>query len=103
MAEVLTLATPEVSPSVTTWRVDDIFFSVSSPSIKVTLVSNTGERYVYRAVPSETVSAAQILTGLSFINQGKFMTQQGKSLQKWLLDRISAEGVKVGTVSGTVE
>lgn len=101
MAEILTLATPIVPPSTTTWAVDDIYLSASAPAIKVTLVSNAGERFVYRYAPNETVTAAQVLAAISFINQGKFQTLQGKSLQRWLLDRISAEGVKVGTVSGT--
>lgn len=100
MAEKLTLAVPVTPPATVEWEVIDIFLSKEAPAIKVTLLSNTGERYVYRAIPSETVPASQILAGLSFINQGKFMVQQGKSLQKWLLDRISAEGVKVGSVSG---
>ncbi len=103
MAEILTLSASQTFPSVTMWKVEDIYLSVASPAMKVTLVSNTGERYVYRYTPSETVTEAQVLTGLSFINQGKFMTLQSKSLQKWLLDKISADGVKVGVVIGSAD
>jgi hypothetical protein len=103
MPEILTLTTPVAGPSTTTWKVEDIYLSRLAPAIKVTLVSNTGERFVFRQIPGPDITAAEILVGLSFINQGKFMVNQGKSLEKWLLDRISAAGVKVGTVSGTVE
>jgi hypothetical protein len=101
MAEILTLTTTQTFPSITTWSVENIYLDKVAPSIKVTLVSNTGERYVFRQVVDEETTAADILTGLSFINQGKFMVNQGKSLQKWLLDRISAAGIKVGSVTGT--
>ena len=101
MAEQLDLTAPETFPSISTWSVVDIYMSKEAPSLKVTLASNTGARFVYRVVPSATVTAAKILNALSFINQGKFMTTQGKSLQRWLLDKISAEGVKIGTISGT--
>jgi hypothetical protein len=101
MAELLTLTSPQTFPSNTTWKVEDIYLSLIGPSIKITVVSNTGERFVWRQVPGPDLTAADILVGLSFINQGKFMVNQGKSLQKWLLDRMSAAGAKVGTVSGT--
>jgi hypothetical protein len=103
MAELLTLTTPDTKPTITTWRVKNLFFDVDTPSIKVDIASNTGESYTWRYVVSETVTVADIRTALSFINQGKFMVNQGKSLQKWILDRMSTMGVKVGTVSGAVD
>ncbi len=99
--EKLTLTTPVSSVSTTDWHVADIYLSTEAPAVKVTLVSNVGERFIYRYVPSDTVTAAQVRTALSYINQGKFMTLQGKTLERWLLEKISADGVKVGTVSGT--
>ncbi|OFW05640.1 MAG: hypothetical protein A3H96_11305 [Acidobacteria bacterium RIFCSPLOWO2_02_FULL_67_36] len=99
--EILTLTTPVSGLSTTTWQIADIYMSNEAPSLKATLKSNTGERFVYRSVPSDTVTEAQIRAGLKYVNQGKFMTLEAKSLHKWLLDRISSEGIKVGTVSGT--
>ncbi len=99
--EKLTLTTPVTYTSTVDWKIVDIYISTESPAVKLTLASNTNERFVYRYVPSDTVTAAQVRTALSYINQGKFMTLQGKTLERWLLEKISADGVKVGTVSGT--
>jgi len=99
--EILTLTTPVTSLSTTTWAIEDIYISRATPAIKVTLVSNKGERFVYRSVPSDTVTAVQIRTGINYINQGKFMTLQSKTLERWILEKISSEGIKIGTVSGT--
>jgi len=99
--EILTLTTPVTVASTTTWQIVDIYMSTEGPSIKVTLKSNTGERYVYRSVPSETVTAAQILAGLKYINQGKFMTLQSKTLHRFLCEQMVADGAKIGTCSGT--
>jgi hypothetical protein len=102
MAEILTTTAPQTHPSEVTWSVVNIHLDKEAPAIKVTLLSNTGLRYNYRAVVSDTMTAAQILVGLSFINQGKFMTVQGKSLEKWALDKIASELAEfVGTVTGT--
>lgn len=103
MAEILTLVAPETKPNITTWRISKIFFDVDTPSINIDLISNTGEIFVWRYVVSEGVTANDIRAGLSFINQGKFMAVQGKSLQKWILDKINSLNVKEGSVSGTVE
>lgn len=101
MPETLTTTSPQTHPSEITWDVVNIWLDKEAPSIKVTLVSNTGLRYVYRAVVSNGTTAALILAGLSFINGGKFKVNQGKSLEKWLLDKIAVEipGF-AGTVAG---
>jgi len=103
MAEVLTLTTPVSTANIVTWDVKNIYLDKETPSIKVTLANNLGQRYVYRAVVENgTVTAADIIVGLSFINQGKFKTVQSKSLEKWLIDKIKAELPQfAGTVSGT--
>lgn len=98
--ERLTLTTPITGPSTTEWSIEDIYISKTAPAIKATLVSNTGERFVYRYIPSETVTAIQVTNAINYINQGKFKTIDGQNLQSWLLTQISAQGVKVGTVSG---
>lgn len=98
--EKLTLTTPVSGATTTEWSIEDIYISKTAPAIKATLVSNTGERFVYRYVPSETVTATQVTNAINYINQGKFKTIDGQNLQSWLLTQISAQGVKVGTVSG---
>lgn len=103
MAELLTLAAPDTRFTITTWRLKTLRLDVEAPSIVVELVANTSESFTWRYVVSPTVTEADIRTALSVINQGKFMVNQGKSLQKYLLERMSALGVKVGTVSGSVD
>lgn len=90
----ITLNIPETKESITKWKIKDIYFSFASPAIKVTLVSNTGEDFVWRLIPNDIITANQILDELSLINEGKFDT-----LQKYLLDKITFDGTKIGTVS----
>jgi len=100
--EVLTLATPVTYPSTTTWRIKRFDCDIDAPYIKVILVSNKNEFYTYQKLANDAASASQINNALSFINQGKFMTLQGKSLQKWLFERIQADDPNfAGTISGT--
>jgi hypothetical protein len=103
MPELLTLTSPETKPTITTWRVRSLFFDADAPSIKVEIAANTGESFTWRFVEGPGITEADIRTALSFINQGKFMVNQGKSLQKWILDKMSTLGIKVGTVSGSVD
>lgn len=104
MAEILTLTTPITPPSTTTYRVRSLFMDPDAPAIKTEFLSNLGETVVWRYVVSDTVTAAQIRVALSFINQGKFMSIQGKSLQRFLIDEAQSRGVLgAGSVSGTVD
>ena len=98
--EKLILTVPVVPPAIVEWTVDDLYISVSSPELRATLISNTGERFVYRYAPDNVVTAAQVRAAISYINTGKFKTINNTTLQAWLLAQISAQGVKVGTVSG---
>lgn len=98
--EKLTLAAPVPGPTTTEWTIEDIYLSKTAPAIKATLVSNAGDRFVYRYVPSATVTAAQVNAAITYINQGRFKTVDNQTLQAWILSQISAQGVKVGTVSG---
>lgn len=102
MSETLVLTTPETGPSTTEWRVVTIGLDVTTPYIKVRLRSNTGQDFLWVLTPDESDPSIleDINQGLSYINQGKFATVQGKSLQRWLLEQIIARGVKLGTVSG---
>lgn len=103
MAEQLTLTTPETTLTANTWRVTEIALSVTAPSIKVTLTSDTGASFVWRYVPNDTVTEADVRMALSVINQGRFATVQSKTLDRWVLERIIALGVKAGTVTGDPE
>ena len=101
MAETLTLATPETFPSVTTWKVETFTGDSSVPHITVVFLSNTNQRRVWRLAVDAGAPLNTIQAGLSYINQGKFQTVQGKSLQKWLLEQWQANGGPAGTITGT--
>ena len=102
MAETLTTTAPQTHPSETTWQVVAVHLDKEAPSIKVTLLSNTGVRFNYMGVVGPNTTASDLNTGLSFINQGKFKTVQALSLENWLLKRIALElAAFAGTVTGT--
>lgn len=103
MPEILTLTSAVTKPSTISWRIKSIFFDIDTPSIKVDLIANTGETETWRLIPSETVSAAEIKTGLLYIDDGKFKTVQNKSLRKWLYEQMVAKGFKIGSVTGTAD
>lgn len=105
MTEKLDLTIPSVS-SLDNWEVTSLHLNRDTPAIKVSVRSNTGVIKNLRYVPSPDDPAveAQIRIGLSFINQGKFMTIQGKSLQKWLLEKLRDDGhLNAGVVTGSPE
>ena len=96
MAESLTLTVPVTAPAVTKWDIVKVSLDKETPAIAVTMVNNKGEKFFYKSSDDQT------LVGLSFINQGKFKVNQGKSLEKWLFDRIKLEFPQFeGTVSGS--
>lgn len=103
MSEILTLTTQKPQkPTSATWSIDAIYVFANAPSLRVDLISNVGDRFTYQLLPIDAASTALIQTALSFINQGKFQTVQGKSLQRWLLDRIALDLPEfAGTTSGT--
>lgn len=104
MAESLTLDTAETKPGITSWRVRHFFIDRDGPSVKIEFAANTGETRIWRYVVDATTTETQVRNAISFINQGKFMTVDGKSLQKWLIHKAQGRGILgTGTVSGTVE
>ena len=104
MAEILTLTTPITLPSTTTYRVRSFFIDPDAPSIKTDFESNLGERVVWRYIVNETTTKAQVDAAISFINQGKFKTIQGKSLQKFLIQEAQSIGILgTGSISGIEE
>jgi len=104
MPEKLVLTVAEPGPSLVEWSVQDFYANPKTPAVKVTYVSNTGTVKVWRYIVSETVTVAQVKAAISFINQGKFMVNQTKSLEKWLIEQGIAAGVlAAGAVTGTVD
>lgn len=94
MAEVLTLTVAETPPSMTTWAVSKLVLDVDAGVIAARLKSNTGAMFFYREQDADTLAAIVAL------NKANLTI---KSLQRRLLERISAKGAKVGSVSGTVD
>lgn len=92
MAEILTLTTPESFPSITTWRVVELTLDAKHGVIHAVLESNLNTTAVYREQDADTLDAIRALNTANL---------SIKSLQRRLLERIAARGVKVGTVSGT--
>jgi hypothetical protein len=103
--EILTLTTPEEQIIATTWQVRAINIDADAPSIEVTLKSDTGRVFVWRYVrefgltpPPGAPTNAEILNAIQFINNGGYVAQ-GKTLRQWVLERIVALKIKVGTVT----
>lgn len=104
MPQKLVLTATEPGPALSEWRVQEFYVNSKTPAIKVAFVANTGAVVHWRAIVSETITAAQVRAACSFINQGKFMVIQGKSLEQWLIEQAQAAGVlAAGVVSGTVD
>ena len=94
MAEVLTLTTAETVPSITTWSVSKLVLDVEAGVIEARLRSNTGKYFAYREQDADT------LPTIIALNKANLTI---KSLQRRVLERISAKGAKSGTVSGTAD
>jgi len=102
MAEKLDEEVPSVPAFTRPWEVVDFHGNKKVPFFKVTFEANTGEQRVWRLVPNEDGSnITTIRQGLSFINGGKFMTVQGKTLERWLFEQWQADGGPPGAVSGS--
>lgn len=93
MAEQIDLTVPEVVPSKTTnfYRVILVKLDVEKKEICIWLRGQNGEKRVF------FYFGADAETFMKFINTANFSTN---SLHKRILQRLSAEGKLVGTVSG---
>lgn len=99
MPETLTLAAPETPPSITAWTVEEVYLvrgqnPPATAYIVIILRSNTGERYTHRYSEDE---------GWTLLKQLNTMNFSATSFNTRILQRLSADGVKVGTVAGTPE
>lgn len=96
MAELVTLTTPIAKPSSTNATLDSLLLDVEGLRIVATLHYNTGE------VVSKQYDAFTTPTGaalLHTLNIGNF--SGATSMIKATYNRLIADGVIVGTVSGT--
>lgn len=93
MAEILTLTDFVVPPTVTSYRVAQLTIKrLPNPIIQIRVVDNLGNIFghIYDGD-----------TAKDFINQLNTMNFTNTSLENRILQRLSTDGILVGTVSGT--
>lgn len=103
MGALLTVTTPEEKPKIYNWRPIQWTVDRAVPYVKVTFQADTGEKREWRLVPSETVAAAQIRAGLKYIDEGKFATVRGITLEQWLVEQWGLNGGPAGAITVTVD
>lgn len=95
MAEQLDLTTPEVVNKVTTnYRVTFLLLDWQLLKIVIHTMSNLGEKKEF------TYNGQAASDYMKTLNTGNFSVN---SMHKRILQRLSADGLLVGTVSGTPE
>lgn len=98
MAETLDLTTPitPTRPTITGYKVWSLYLGRGEGIIRIVVEDNNGERttHVYADAPGTPV-ATDLMIALNKAN----LTI--KSLQRRVLEKLSADGRIVGTVSGT--
>lgn len=92
MAELITLTAPVVPPSVTDYRVTGLILNFGGQKLSVELTGTNGERLTHNYVGSTAV------TLMVSLNKANLAT---KSLQRRILERLVADGVLAGTISGS--
>lgn len=90
-AETLTLTVPETTPAITTYSVDSLTLNWTRASIMVVVMGTNGERktFTYEGASARTIMLALNKADLSAL-----------SLQRRILQRLTADGFLVGTVTG---
>lgn len=92
MAELITLASPIVPPSITTYRVVYLAFDWENPSITVGLRGTNSERV------NHSYSDA---TATTLMNQLNVANLSLTSLHKRVIQRLVSDGKIAGTISGS--
>jgi hypothetical protein len=94
MAETVTLATPEITPQITTtdYRVSYLQLDIERASVVIHLRGTNGER---KEVRYEGPVASSLMVALNTANLSV------KSLQRRILERIITDGRIAGAVSGS--
>lgn len=91
--EQLDLTVPETKPAVTTYLVERMTLDWTAQRIDIGLVApNTGEKKVFSYTDS---TATTLMRALNKVDLSV------KSLQRRILERLAADGLLGGTVSGT--
>jgi hypothetical protein len=94
MGEQLDLATPVTKPAITNYRVSYMNLDLDNARIVVFLTANNGDTIQKTYDATTTPSGAVLLHNL---NTGNFSVN---SLMKAVYNRLIADGVLAGTVSG---
>lgn len=92
MAELITLTTPVTPPTLTTYTVRQLVLDRDIPRIEILLRGNNGEsfRHTYTST-----------TATAFLNNLNTRNFTSTSMQTEILKRLNADGVLVGSVSGS--
>ena len=92
MAEQLDLTTPVTPPSVTDYRVNVKYFDTRKQIARFGLLDNTGKRIFFLYTGPVAAQIINVLNKANFTN---------KSMDKFILERLVADGKLSGTVSGS--
>ena len=96
-AETTTLTTPVTRPSQTACRVDRITLDITAKTIYIQVLGNNDE------ATSKVYDATTTPTGQTLLTSLNTANLTSNSLLKRVLNRLSTDGVCVGTVTGTPE
>lgn len=97
MAEQVDLAAPVNYANQTYWKLDRLTIDISPPLIRVQLVGTNGEAASKVYDSTTTPTAATLLSNLNKAN----FSGVNNSLVKTIFNRLVADGVIAGSVSGT--
>jgi hypothetical protein len=92
MAEILTLTTPVVGATTSTYKLVSLNLDIQAPSVQLIALSDSG-RYTTRVVLGQ--AAIDLMHLLNTANLAV------KSLQRRALEYMAAQGDFTGTVNGT--
>lgn len=95
MAELVTLTTAEPAPATTVYQLGRVLLDVTTLTVRIELVGDTGKPKVIIYGPTTTPTGATILHAL---NTGNFSTT---SLAKKIYQQLQSDGLIPGTISGT--
>lgn len=90
--EIITLATPVTTPSITTWRVSSLLLDWDAAVIAISLRGSGGERL------SHTYAGAQATSLMTALNKANLTSN---SLHKRVIQRLIDDGMLAGTISGS--
>ena len=92
MAELITLTTPITTPNLTTYYVNELHLNWGGKSISIGLVGTNGE--------TKTGSYGST-TATAYMNLMNTKNFSSTSMHKEIMKRLNAEGIVVGTISGS--